>query len=130
VAAQEAATHHDHRGQRPRLQNHRCEAKTDSGSRPEIFSTVIQPKRLTSAPGKKEIAVNGIAPKNRSKSGIGPVNTSPIQESRPPYGMNNGLSTSLLSKERRQLQDRGPNAPDERDANDQPGDEKVDDVTL
>jgi hypothetical protein len=52
------------------------------------------------------------------------------QESRPPYGMNNGLSISLLPKERRQLQDRRPNAPDERDANDQPGDEKVHDVTL
>lgn len=45
-------------------------------------------------------------------------------------GMNNGLSISLLPKERRQLQDRGPNPPDERDANDQPGDEKVDDVVL
>ena len=45
-------------------------------------------------------------------------------------GMNNRLSTSLLPKERRQLQDRGPNPPDERDANDQPGDEKVDDVVL
>ena len=71
------------RGQRPRLQHYRCEAKTASGSRPETFPTAIQPKRLTSAPSKNEIAANGIAPKNRSTSGIGPVNTSPIRMSQP-----------------------------------------------
>src|SRR5437870_8490667 len=61
----------------------RCEAKTDSGSAPETLPTAIQPKRLTSAPIKNEIAANGTKPNNRRAKASGPLKTSPIRISQP-----------------------------------------------
>src|SRR5207249_2200682 len=71
------------RGQRLRLQHHRCEAKTDSGSRPEIFPTAIQPNLLTRAPTRNEIAAKGISPNNRKTSASGPFKVSPMRINQP-----------------------------------------------
>src|SRR5438046_5582774 len=61
----------------------RCEAKTASGSDPEILPTQIQPKRLTSAPIKNESAENGIRPNSRRTIASGPFKTSPMRISQP-----------------------------------------------
>src|SRR5437762_8982290 len=61
----------------------RCEAKTDSGSAPETLPTAIQPKRLTSAPIKNEIAASGTRPKNRRTSANGPAKTPAVRMSQP-----------------------------------------------
>ena len=71
MAAREAATHHDHRGQRPRAQNHRCEAKPLPGLDPKLFHR--NPTEAANSARKKEIAPMD-ALKNRRASGIGLVN--------------------------------------------------------
>src|SRR5436190_12827617 len=61
----------------------RCEAKTASGSEPETLPTAIQPKRLTSAPVKNEIAAKGMRPNSRRTNASGPFKISPIRISQP-----------------------------------------------